>query len=186
MKSFALFQGNARFFSNSIAHHQQQHQPMVLAHRQQQVDETRQPLANHLQQSPTPPRSPTFLGRRRSALLRGKTFDEDAASARNARAREYGNNTGSLDTAQAREHAPAHHPTRMTLTVGAGGGGGDASRVSTKVWVLYCPLVCLQPGSRREASPSATAERLENRIANIERMLQTLCNQRHGGEPVSC
>ncbi|CAD5232713.1 unnamed protein product [Bursaphelenchus xylophilus] len=119
-------------------------------HSVSHIDETViQPRRSpQVQQSPTPPRSPSFLGRRRSHFLRGKTFDEDATSAKNARSREF---------------VEIPPPRSTTLTV----------------------IENARPISRRtDHSPSNSnqnMDRLETRIANIERLLQILCNQRQGG-----
>ncbi|KAI6225500.1 PAS fold and Ion transport and Cyclic nucleotide-binding domain containing protein [Aphelenchoides fujianensis] len=128
------------------------------------VDETQQnavvaiPNHRYSTQSPPRPRSPSAADRRRS-MVRGKTFDEDAAT-RSARVREYG----------------------------AASGGGSAfgqpdgqSTHGTTLLVQEAPHYrSASSQSRRERAGAGAAESLESRLANIERLLTSLHNQRTG------
>ncbi|KAI6190385.1 PAS fold and Ion transport and Cyclic nucleotide-binding domain containing protein [Aphelenchoides bicaudatus] len=125
------------------------------------VDEIQQnavAIPNHRYDTASPPLARSPSSRRRS-MVRGRTFEEGSTMDKSARSREYGSYGSNYDGA-----------TRST-TLGV--GGGETTQ----------PYRSGSMHSRRErvAEATAMAEKLENRLSNIERMLFNLCNQRPGG-----
>ncbi|KAI6237630.1 PAS fold and Ion transport and Cyclic nucleotide-binding domain containing protein [Aphelenchoides besseyi] len=127
------------------------------------VDETRHnavvAIPNHRYNTQSPPRSPA----RRRSMVRGKTFDEDS-SARSARGgRDHG---GSFYGATQQEQAIAHGTTLHVHEATHHRSSSSQSRRDK-------PLHGTDPQN----------EKLENRLANIERLLMNLCQRPGGATP---